>query len=161
MSPRRIALRPMSTAEFARYLDTAIPEYARAHIRAGDVDPKKALGKAKAEYAELLPKGVATRGHHLSTITLADGGVPIGMLWFGVKQRHGKRKAYIFDFRLDKAQRGKGLGRKALAALEREARRLGAIAIDLHVFGANVVARALYESSGYRCMHMNMTKVLR
>ena len=63
------------------------------------------------------------------------------MLWFDLKQRHGKRKAFIFDFRLEKAQRGKGLGRQALAALD-------------------VAARALYEKSGFRYSSMHMTKDL-
>jgi GNAT superfamily N-acetyltransferase len=128
----------MTTIEFRRYLKLAVPAYARDHIRAGDVDPKKALAKAKAEYAELLPKGVATPGHHLYTIVLSENDKAIGMLWFDLKQRHGKRKAFIFDFRLEKAQRGKGLGRQALAA----------------------AARALYEKSGFRYSSMHMTKDL-
>ena len=131
----------MTMIEFRRYLKLAVPAYARGHVRAGDVDPKKALAKAKAEYAELLPKGVATPGHHLYTIVLAENDKAIGMLWFDLKQRHGKRKAFIFDFRLEKAQRGKGLGRQALAALD-------------------VAARALYEKSGFRYSSMHMTKDL-
>ena len=70
-------------------------------------DPKYALKRAKADYAELLPKGIASPGHHLFTITLADGGKPIGIAWFELRRRHGKRKAFIFDFAIDKAQRGK------------------------------------------------------
>jgi hypothetical protein len=62
-------------------------------------------------HAELLPKGVATLGHHLYTITIADSGAPVGMLWFDLKHRHGKIKSFIFDFRLDEAFRGKGLTR--------------------------------------------------
>jgi GNAT superfamily N-acetyltransferase len=130
-----VALRPMSAGEFQRYLKSAIPEYARAHVRAGDVDPKKALAKARAEYRGLLPKGVATRGQYLYAI-IADAKA-IGMLWFEVHRRHGRRKAYLFDIRLDKAQRGKGFGRH------------------------NLVARGLYESCGYECRHVNMTKELR
>jgi len=141
MDAPRVALRSMTTTEFKRYLRLAVPEYARGHVRAGDFDPKKALAKAKAEYAELLPKGVATPGHYLYTIALAENDKAIGMLWFDLKQRHGKRKAFIFDFRLENAQRGKGLGRQALAALD-------------------VAARALYEKSGFRYSSMHMTKDL-
>jgi len=159
MDAPRVALRS-TTTEFKRYLRLAVPEYARGHVRAGDVDPKKALAKAKAEYAELLPKGVATPGHHLYTIALAENDKAIGMLWFDLRQRHGKRKAFIFDFRLDKAQRGKGLGRQALAALEQQAKVLGAVSVGLHVFGDNIAARALYEKSGFRYSSMHMTKAL-
>ena len=160
MTAPLVALRPMTAGEFRRYLRVAVPGYARAHIRAGDVDPKRALKKARAEYAELLPKGVTTPGHHLYAITLAEAGKAIGMLWFDLKQRHGKRKAFIFDFALDKAQRGKGLGRQALAALEQQAKVLGAVAIGLHVFGDNAAARALYEKCGFRYSSMHMTKDL-
>jgi len=160
MATPRIALRPMTPTEFRRYLKVAVPSYARAHIRAGDVDPKQALKRAKADYAELLPKGVATPGHHLHTIPFPDNGKAIGMLWFELKQRHGKRRAFIFDFSLDKAQRGKGLGTEAMAALEQQARILGALAVGLHVFGDNTAARALYEKCGYRYMGMQMTKDL-
>ena len=150
----------MSAAEFKRYVKDAIPEYAEAHIRAGDVDPKQALRKAKKEYAGLLPKGVATPGHHLYTITMADSGQPFGMLWFDLKHRHGRTKAFIFDFRIDKAFRGKGMGRQAMEMLELQARILGAAAIGLHVFGDNSAARALYEKCGFRYAHITMTKDL-
>ena len=88
-----------------------------------------------------MPKGIASPGHHLYAIRPAQGGKAIGMAWFELKQRHGKRKAFISDFRLEKAQRGKGLGRQALAALD-------------------VAARALYEKSGFRYSSMHMTKDL-
>ena len=155
-----VALRPMKAGEFQRYLKSAIPGYAQAHIRAGDVDPKKALRKAKAEYAELLPKGIDSPGHHLYTITLAEDDKPIGMLWFEVKQRHGKRKAFIFDFMLDRSRRGKGLGAHAMAALEQQAKVLGVAAVELHVFGENMAARGLYEKCGYRYTSMHMSKDL-
>jgi RimJ/RimL family protein N-acetyltransferase len=160
MTPPRIALRRMNASEFKRYVKAAIPEYADAHIRAGDVDSKEALKKAKKEYAELLPKGVATPGHHLYTITIAHSGAPVGMLWFDLKHRHGKIRSFIFDFRLDEAFRGKGLGRQALELLEQQARILGAVLVGLHVFGDNLAARNLYERSGFRCASMTMSKEL-
>jgi ribosomal protein S18 acetylase RimI-like enzyme len=147
----------MSAAEFQRYLKVAVPGYARAHIRAGDVDPKKALAKARAEYAELLPKGERTRGHYL--YILNSGGGSIGTVWFEVHRRHGKKKAYLFDIQIDRKHRGKGFGRQALKALEDKVQELGARSLSLHVFGENLVARALYQSSGYEIRHLNMTKV--
>jgi ribosomal protein S18 acetylase RimI-like enzyme len=155
-----IALRPMSTGEFQRYLKPAIRGYAQMHIRAGDVEPKHALRRAKADYAGLLPKGLASPGHHLYTITLVEGGKRIGMVWFEIKQRHGKRKAFIFDFAIDKAQRGKGRGTQAMSVIEQQAKVLGALAVDLHVFGHNTAARGLYEKCGYRYMGMQMSKDL-
>jgi RimJ/RimL family protein N-acetyltransferase len=150
----------MTGGEFRRYVKAAVPGYAAAHVRAGDVDPQKALAKARKEYSELLPKGAATPDHYLYAITLAESGAAVGMLWFELKQRHGKRKAFIFDFQLDKAHRGKGLGRQALGVLEQQAKILGAVSIGLHVFGDNAGARALYEKCGFRYSSMHMTKDL-
>src|SRR5438477_8270958 len=130
------------------------------HIRAGDVDPKKALKRAKARYAQLLPKGIASPGHHRYAMTLAEGGKPSGMVWFELKERHGKRKAFIFDFVIDKAQRGKGVGTQAMSVIEQQARVLGAMAVELHVFGHNIAARGLYEKCGYRYTSMHMSKDL-
>ena len=155
-----IALRPMTSGEFQRYLKPAIRGYAQAHIRAGDVDPKKALGRAKRDYAELLPQGLASPGHHLYSITLVDTGRVIGMAWFELKQRHGRRKAFIFDFAINKAQRGKGFGAQAMSTIEQQARVLGAVVVELHVFGDNLPARGLYEKCGYRYTGMHMSKDL-
>lgn len=155
-----IALRPMTAGEFQRYLKPAIRGYAQMHVRAGDVDPKHALQKARAEYRELLPKGLASPGHHLYAITRTADGRAIGMVWFELKQRHGKRKAFIFDFAINKAQRGKGFGGQSMSAIEQQAKVLGAQAVDLHVFGHNVAARSLYEKCGYRYTGMHMTKDL-
>lgn len=134
----------MTAGEFQRYLKPAIQDYAKMHIRAGDVDPKKALGRAKALYA----------------ITLVEDGKTVGMVWFELKQRHGKRKAFIFDFAIDKAQRGKGFATRAMPAIEQQAKVLGAVAVDLHVFGHNIAARGLYEKCGYRYTGMHMSKDL-
>ena len=160
MSAASLALRPMTAQEFQRYLKPAIRGYAQMHIRAGDVEPRQALRRAKADYAELLPKGLASPGHYLYSITFPENNKPIGIVWFELKHRQGKRKAFIFDFAIDKGQRGKGLGTKAMSAIEQQAKLLGAVAVDLHVFGHNVAARGLYEKCGYRYTGMHMTKDL-
>jgi len=160
MPPTRIAFRPMSADEFERYLARSIPEYADAHLRAGHVAPEDSLKRAQEDYADLLPQGLATPGNHFFTITAADGGASLGMCWFEIKQRHGKTRAFIFDFYLEQAQRGRGLGRPIMDELERRAAALGAVSIGLHVFGDNLPARALYEKCGFRYADMQMTKDL-
>ena len=149
----------MSTEEFQRYLKPAIKGYARMHQRAGNLNAKSALARAQADYRQLLPKGLKTPGQFLYSI-VAEGKA-IGMSWFELKRKQGKRRAFIFDFQLKRSERGKGLGRKALRTLEREASRLGAQIVGLHVFARNQRARALYETSGYRYTSMHMGKSLR
>jgi ribosomal protein S18 acetylase RimI-like enzyme len=153
-----VSLRPMSSDEFRRYLGPAISSYGRMHHRAG-IPLRRAMARARKDYAQLLPKGLKSPGHFLYSFLHRDKA--IGMAWFELQRKEGTKKAFIFDINLKPAERGKGLGRKALRALEREARRLGAQAIGLHVFGHNRRARALYESSGYRYTSMHMSKALR
>ena len=153
-----VALRPMSGEEFERYLEPAIRDYGRMHHRAG-ISLKRAMARARKDYAELLPKGLQSPGHFL--YSFFHQGKAIGMAWFELQRKEGRKKAFIFDINLRPAQRGKGHGRKALRALEREAKRLGAQMIGLHVFGHNLRARALYETSGYRYTSMHMSKSLR
>ena len=155
-----IALRPMTAGEYRRYLKPAIRGYAQAHARAGTWPAKQALRKATEAYADLLPNGLASPRHHMYTIALADSGKAIGIAWFELKQRNGKRKAFILDFAIDKSQRGKGFGAQAMSAIEQQAKILGAVVVDLHVFGDNLRARALYEKCGYRYTGMHTSKDL-
>ena len=160
MLPSAIAFRPMNVEEFERYLERAIPEYADMHLRAGNVAPEDSLKRAQKDYADLLPQGVATPGHHLFTFMAVDGSASLGMCWFEIKQTQGKTKAFIYDFYLEEAHRGKGLSRQVMDEVERRASTLGAVSIGLHVFGDNLAARALYEKCGFRYGDMQMIKDL-
>lgn len=150
----------MTAAEYRAYLRRAIPAYAAAHRRIGDVDPRQALKRARADYAELLPKGLATPGHHLYSVVLLRTGKAIGIAWLELHRRHGRPKAFVFDIEIGSRYRGRGLGGEAFAALEAEALRLGAQAISLHVLADNTAARSLYEKRGFRYTSMGMAKEL-
>ena len=149
----------MAEKEFRSYLEPAIRAYARMHQRAGGLTWRRALARARKDYAELLPRGLRSARQFL--YSLVHESKPVGMTWFELRRKQGKRTAFIFDFQIARAQRGKGLGREALRALEGEARRLGAEEVGLHVFGSNLRARALYETSCYRYTGMHMRKPLR
>ena len=56
--------------------------------------------------------------------------------------------------------RRRGYGEQAMAAIEDKVRELGLDTIDLHVFGFNTAARALYEKMGYSVTDVNMRKRL-
>jgi ribosomal protein S18 acetylase RimI-like enzyme len=81
----------------------------------------------------------------------------VGLVWVG--RAPGKRVGWwIYDVEVVPGQRGRGYGRALLKAAEREARRGGGDSIGLNVFGANNVARGLYESSGYQVASIQMRK---
>jgi len=155
-----VRLVPMSEAEFLRYLEPAVEGYAQAHIKAGDCDREDALALAQADYASLLPQGVATKDNHLFSIYTADSPTPVGMIWFASREKRSKKSAYIYDFEIYPEFRRKGYGVETLKKLEELVAAMGISRISLNVMGWNLAARALYEKQGYGVAGIGMTKVL-
>ena len=154
-----LRLEPMTEEEFAVYIAKAVRSYADAHVRAGDVEPEEALGRAQKDYDELLPEGLRSKNQHLFTVFHETLGA-VGLAWFEFKERGGKKSAYLFDIELREDLRGQGLGRGALELVEEQMRVLGARSVGLNVFGYNHAARALYEKMGYQITGMGMKKAL-
>lgn len=128
-----VELVAMSEADFRRYLETAVEDYAQAHIKAGDCAPGEAQALAQADYDELLPRGLSSEGQHLFTVVSRETSAPVGMVWFALRQKGAKRSAYIYDIQVDAAHRGKGYGAEA---------------------------RRLYERAGFQVTGMGMAKQL-
>jgi ribosomal protein S18 acetylase RimI-like enzyme len=152
-----LQIRAMTGEEFARYRERAVSEYAAEHVRAGNWRPEEAERRAEMETDGLLPDGVDSAGMVL--LVAESGGEVVGMVWVGVAPN---RTAgwWVYDIEVVATQRGRGYGRALLAEAEHEARRQGAGSIGLNVFGYNEVARALYDSSGYEVITMQMRKPL-
>jgi hypothetical protein len=66
-----ITLEPMTQSQFETYLERAVPEYAQAHVDAGDCDPARALDRARGDYVSLLPAGLKSESHYLFAIHAA------------------------------------------------------------------------------------------
>ena len=142
-----IRLRPMTEAEFERFLAVSKDEYARDRARALDTSLDEELATAEQQFAELLKDGIHTADHRLWLVTL-DRSTPVGHLWVHVDPR--SRRAFIYQIRIDEEYRGKGYGKRTLELLEEELVAAGVTRISLNVFAPNHVARALYEKLGYR-----------
>lgn len=155
-----IVLVPMTEPEFSRYLEAAVRSYAEAHLKAGDCDADEALTLAQADYDSLLPQGLATPGQHLFSIRAQSVDGNIGMAWFELRERRGRKSAFIYDFQIEEPYRGKGHGASSLRAVEKAAAAMGALRISLNVMGWNHVARALYEKQGFTVTGMGMTKLI-
>jgi ribosomal protein S18 acetylase RimI-like enzyme len=146
----------MTDEEFATYLPGAVASYAESHVRAKNWTADEALRRSEEEFAELLPDGVHTEGHHV--FTARDGDQPVGMLWFA--ERNNGRTAYLYDIRLDADQQGHGYGEAVMHALEETVRAKGIRVLRLHVFAHNTVARSLYRKLGYEETNIVMTKLI-
>lgn len=153
------ALRPMTEAEFAAWREQTVPAYAADKVAAGQWTPAESLALSAAAYDELLPRGLATPGHHLRTVVDADGAA-VGVLWHAEESRAGARIAYVYDIAIEPQRQREGHARRALLALEAEARRRGLAGIGLHVFGHNPGAQALYARLGFAPTSISLFKAL-
>jgi GNAT superfamily N-acetyltransferase len=155
----KIKLRPMRADEFPAFAATTKEGYVRDMSENGGVDPGTARTKAEEDFARLLPDGLASAGQFLFVIEDEDGAAR-GALWFAEEERRGRPCAFLYDIHVDEASRGQGVGRLAMQQLEQEASARGLGAIELNVFGGNVVARSLYRSLGYAETFVGMRKQL-
>lgn len=155
-----VRLRPLRAAEYEAWLAATLPAYAADKARAGDLPADQALERARAEFTALLPQGLHTPRQHFLAIEQVESGEQVGVLWFAAPAEGEKRRVWVYDFLIFAPFRRRGLARAALRALEMEARRLGVQRIELHVFGHNEAARALYEQSGFSITHLNMARDL-
>jgi len=72
------------------------------------------------------------------------------VLTLGYSLEYRGRDAFVDDLYLAPAQRGRGLGRSALEAVEAAARELGVRALHLEVERENATAQELYRRRGFR-----------
>jgi len=147
----------MQQEDFDPYLERGIREYADDHVRNGNWPAEEALERSKKEFEQLLPEGVNSTDQFLYAIVDETDGNKLGLLWVELKDH----KAFIYDFIIDEAFRGKGYGKQALLALDEKLKSMAVQSIDLHVFGDNITAQELYKKMGYQIAGIRMKKVLK
>ncbi|MBN8487609.1 MAG: GNAT family N-acetyltransferase [Burkholderiales bacterium] len=152
-------LRPITDEEYAAWLARAVPEYAQEKVTSGQWAAEAALALSRQEFEDLLPEGRDSPDNHLHTV-LAPDGSSVGTLWFVVKERAGRRIAYVLDITIAPAHRRAGHAIRAFQALEDEAARLQLTGVALHVFGHNLAAQGLYAKLGYVATNVHMFKPL-
>ncbi len=82
---------------------------------------------------------------------ILDGDSPVGyaVLCFGYSLEWLGRDAFVDEFYLREAYRGRGWGRKSMTFLEDAARELGVRTLHLEVMEGNSAALHLYEAIGF------------
>jgi ribosomal protein S18 acetylase RimI-like enzyme len=150
------SLVPMTAASFDRYVKWSARQLADALIASGSCAKASALRRARAAFAQTLPKGLRTPGHQL--FDLKAGAQSVGILWFGTAKRMGGPQGYVYDIFIHPKFRGQGHGSRALKAAEELARSKGFSSLGLHVFSYNRKAQSLYERFGFRATGINMVK---
>ncbi len=155
-----VELVPMSAEELRQFLAWSIPNYAEGHVRSGRWKEAEALERSRAEHAQLLPRGVETPDHYLRTVRDERRGERVGEVWYALQRSEGAPLLFIYWIGIDPAHRRKGYATEVFASVEKEARRLGAARVALHVFGDNDGARAFYAKLGYVETNVVMAKDL-
>jgi ribosomal protein S18 acetylase RimI-like enzyme len=151
-----IKLEPIQQEDFERFLEGEIRGYAEDHVRNGNWPPEGAIDRSRKEFERLLPDGIHSRDQFVWSILDEENG-NVGMLWVQVKEG----KAFIYDFVIDEAMRGKGYGKQALIAMDEKLKAMNVESVGLHVFGDNITAQQLYKKMGYKITNIQMKKELK
>ena len=156
--PSGPVLREMRDAEYLVWAEKSRASYAADKMKANGYTREEADRIADESFTRLLPHGRKSPDQFFYVLEL--GGEHLGSLWFALQGVATNRKAFIYDVLIDVSARGKGFGRAIMSLAELEAKRLGAVAIGLHVFAFNTPAVKLYESLAYRVTDLSMEKRL-
>ena len=146
----------MAESSYQAWKSHGIKAFAQDKEQSG-YSPDQALRLSQESYDSGLPQGLDTPDNYIYTILNASE-QPVGATWFAVKEHYGKKSAFVYDIEINLANRGKGLGRATMLALEDEVRKLGIDKIGLHVFAFNKTAHALYASLGYQTTDLTLEK---
>ena len=152
-----VQLVPMKQGDFEPYLERDIREYAEEHVRNGNWKQEEALKRSRKEHQQLLPDGLQSKNQYLFSIIDVASDQKLGVLWVNIENN----QAFIYDFRIDEAQRGKGYGKQALIALDEKLKSMSVESVALHVFGDNTTAQELYKKMGYQITGIHMRKMLK
>jgi len=149
---------PMNESEFQVYNENGIAEYARVSPNYRDLPFEEAIVLARKENeTKILPNGFKTEGHCF--LTIRNDQKQIGYLHFATVPK-GSTTAYFYNFNLDEAYRGQGLGKKSMELARDYLKGLGFKKVMLNVVANNTTAIKLYESFGFQTTQMNMERVL-
>lgn len=152
-----IELRPMTSEEYAVYLERSVAEYAEDKVKAGNWIESEALERSRKEFATFLPEGKDTAAMFLCSIIESGSGLLVGIIWYGGIGNSSRPVWFIYDFYILEDHRRHGYAMQALKKLESLAAGQGIESIGLHVFGHNTAARALYERAGFEITNINMS----
>ncbi len=155
-----IDLVPLSEEEYQVWVRQSVIDYAEEKVRAGNWDASEVERLSEQAVALNLPEGLATKDQCIFSIKDQALDKNVGVLWLSIVRDGPRPWAWLSDIKIYEEFRRKGYGELAMHALEEKARSLGLFKIDLHVFGHNHAAQALYEKMGYRITNINMSKIV-
>ena len=155
-----VRLVPMTEEQYLAYRSTSDEGYAQDIASSGSMSLEDARAKSAADFARLLPDGLATENERFWTAYDAETDAEVGMLWVHYETRSDGLTAFGYDFQVQEPLRRHGYGRAIMTAAEAVLREQGVVSIGLNVFGDNLGARSLYEQMGFEATSIQMRKRL-
>jgi RimJ/RimL family protein N-acetyltransferase len=143
---------------YREYREHLVRDYAADKVRAGVWSEAEAESRAAKDVDGLLPEGTATRNHFLYSIWDESAAADVGGVWFALIDSGVGRSVWIYDIIINENFRRMGYATRTLHLVEHQARDLGARSVELHVFGHNRGAQALYEKLGYTVTSITLAK---
>ncbi len=153
-----ISLVELDDAPYRAYRDHLVRDYAADKVRAGAWSESEAQIRAAKDVDGLLPEGSATQGHFLYSVREDAADAEVGTVWFALRDSGVGRYVWIYDIIINENFRRRGYASRTLELVEARAKELGAKSVELHVFGHNQGAQALYEKVGYSVTSITMAK---
>ena len=153
-----ISLVELDDAPYRAYRDHLVRDYAADKVRAGAWSESEAQIRAAKDVDGLLPEGPATQGHFLYSVREDAADAEVGTVWFALRDSGVGRYVWIYDIIINESFRRRGYASRTLELVEARAKELGAKGVELHVFGHNRGAQALYDKVGYRVTSITMAK---
>ena len=153
-----ISLVELDDAPYRAYRDHLVRDYAAHKVRAGAWYESEAQIRAAKDVDGLLPEGPATQGHFLYSVREDAADAEVGTVWFALRDSGVGRYVWIYDIIINESFRRRGYASRTLELVEARAKELGAKSVELHAFGHNQGAQALYEKVGYSVTSITMAK---
>jgi RimJ/RimL family protein N-acetyltransferase len=157
---RNIRLVEMDDASYRTYRLDLVRDYAADKVLVGVWSKEEAEEKSANDVDGLLPEGPATQDHFLYSVREEALSAEVGVLWISPRDSGVGRSLWIYDIIVYEQFRRRGYARRILKLAEDRARELGVARVELHVFGHNHAARALYKKTGYEVSSIVMVKQL-
>ncbi len=158
MSDAAVTIRPAAAADRAWILPLAprLHDFGPPPIRLREVMDRAVTASIDAALTDASPG---------AEVLVAEGGdgSPLGFIHLhGARDFFtGEEHGHVSDIVVAPQAEGRGVGQALMAAAEAWARGRGYRLLSLHVFAANVRARAFYERLGYRADIRKLVKTLR
>ncbi len=154
-----IHLNPMTEASFEQFKQDTL-NFAHDLSKAEGIPLDEAIANTIEQFEKLAPEGMKTANNYFFDVIETKSNETIGYAWLNKSIRFHRIVLSIYDVKINRSHRGRGLGKDLMALIETEAKILQCTRIRLHVFEHNEAAKRLYQSMGFKTTSLQMHRDL-